>query len=188
VDNWINVGSIIIQRSLGMVDLPTCDLLASGLTAADYSKELFGTNLLKPPLLVGLTEGLYAVTNWVHAQYFSSYRSVESTTVTNIWPIPIDTRLGVAAVVYNRFSTERDDLGNPTTTMLGCQCLDDAGKPPMKIICGLALKEFATYGAALDIENDLTFEVTFQNKNTANYLTCKQSEINVQSVLWPSTR
>jgi hypothetical protein len=187
-DNWLNVASIIIQRSLDIPNLPTCDLLASGFTAANYSRALFGDHMTKQPAVVGLTEGLYAVTDGVHAQYFSSYQSVESVAAANIWPIAIDTRLGVAAVVYNRYATELDDEGNPSTTMLGCQCRDAAGKPPMKIMCGLALKEFSTYGLALDIENDLTFEVSFQDKRTANHLTCLEVEISVQSVRWPATR
>jgi hypothetical protein len=95
---------------------------------------------------------------------------------------------GVAAVVYNKYATERDELGNPSTTMLGCQCQDAGGKPPMKIICGLALKELQTYGGTLTNDNDLTFEVVFQNRNTAKYLQCNQVEISVQSVRWSSTR
>jgi hypothetical protein len=188
LDNWINVGSIIIQKTLGFVNLPTCELLAGGFTAANYSRELLGENMGKRVVVVGLTEGLYAVTNGVHAQYFSSYKSIESVIVPDIWPVEIDTRFGVAAVVYNKYSTERDELGDATTTMLGCQCRDSEGKPPMKIICGLALKELETYGGILNIESDLSFEVSFQDTRTATYLSCQSVEISVQSVRWPSTR
>ena len=97
-------------------------------------------------------------------------------------------RYGVAAVVYNQYATELDDLGNPSTTMLGCQCLDNAGKPPMRIRCGLALKEILTYGGTLSNDNDLTFEVVFQNRKTADFLQCNQVEISVQSVRWSATR
>jgi hypothetical protein len=114
------------------------------------------------------------VTDGTHAQYFSTYESRTSTTAPDIWPIPVDVRHGVAAVVYNKFATERDALGNPSTTMLGCQCTDNGGKPPMKIVCGLALKEILTYGGTLSDANDLTFEVVFQNRNTANFLQCNQ--------------
>jgi hypothetical protein len=91
-------------------------------------------------------------------------------------------------VVYNKYATERDESGNPSTTMLGCQCLDNGGKPPMQIKCALALKEILTYGETLNNANDLTFEVVFQNRKTADYLQCDQVEISVQSVRWPSTR
>jgi hypothetical protein len=185
LDNWINVGSIIVQNSLGIGGAPTCDLLAPGFTAANYSRDLFANR--GAPIVVGLTDALYAVTNGVHAQYFSSYKSTETVTAANIWPIEIDTRHGVAAVVYHKFATDRDELGNPTTTMLGCQCLDSAGQPPVKIMCGLALKELASYGPNLD-PAELTFEVSFQDTRTANHLTCAQMEISVQSVRWPVTR
>lgn len=58
----------------------------------------------------------------------------------------------------------------------------------MQIICALALKELATYGGSLNNTNDLTFEVVFQNRKTANFLQCNQVKISVQSVRWPSTR
>lgn len=66
--------------------------------------------------------------------------------------------------------------------MLGCSCSDDAGSPPMRIRCALALYEGATYGETVSIESDLTFDVVFQKRSTAKYLTCKEAEISVQSV------
>jgi len=121
-----------------------------------------------------------AVTDGTHVQYFSSYESHTSTTVSNAWAIPVDVRHGVAAVVYNKYATERDQLGNPSTTMLGCQCLDNGGAPPIRIICSLALKEILSYGGTLNNDDDLSFEVVFQNKLTANYLQCNTVEISVQ--------
>jgi hypothetical protein len=91
-------------------------------------------------------------------------------------------------VVYNKYATERDELGNPSTTMLGCKCVDNGGQPPMQIICALALKDVQTYGGTQTNNNDLTFEVVFQNRKTANFLQCNQVEISVQSVRWSSTR
>jgi hypothetical protein len=57
LDNWINVASIIVQRTVGLMDTPTCESLALALGPANYSKDLFGN---KQPVVVGLTEGLYA--------------------------------------------------------------------------------------------------------------------------------
>jgi hypothetical protein len=128
------------------------------------------------------------VTDGTHAQYFSSYESRTTTTAPNIWPIPIDVRHGVAAVVYNKYATERDETGNPSTTMLGCRCIDNAGHAPMQIMCALALRDISTYGGTLNNTNDLTFEVVFQNRQTAKFLQCNQVEISVQSVRWSSTR
>jgi hypothetical protein len=185
MDNWINVVAIIAQKTVGLQNIPTCDELALGMGPADYSKELFGTS---QPTVVGMTEGLYAVTDGTHAQYYSSYNVLQSITAPNIWPIPIDVRHGVAAVVYSKFATERDEMGNSRTTMLGCQCSDNAGSPPIRIVCGLALKGIESYGGTLNITEDLTFEVSFQQQSTAQYLTCNTVEISVQSVRWSSTR
>ena len=125
IDNWLNVASIIIQRSLNFMDVPTCESLALGFGPANYSKELFGSN---QPVVVGLTEGLYAgklpfslfsilvwsncshaVTDGIHAQYFSSYESRTTITAPDVWPIPVEVKHGVAAVVYNKYATERDE-------------------------------------------------------------------------------
>ena len=115
------------------------------------------------------------------------YESCTTITAPNIWPIPIDVLHRVAAVVYNKYAAERDDMGNPSTTMLGCSCTDNGGKPPINITCALALKDIQTYGEFLN-NDDLTFEVVFQKRNTVNFLQCNQVEISVQSVRWTSTR
>jgi hypothetical protein len=46
----------------------------------------------KQKIVVGLTDGLYAVTDGVHAQYFNHYDSVDTMASPNVWPIEIDTR------------------------------------------------------------------------------------------------
>ena len=192
VDNWIDVSSLIIQSSL-TVKLPLedwdveCERLSLALTPANASKEVFGT---KPVAIVGLTPGLYAQTDGTNIQYWNHYDSTESVLVTGAWPIEIDPSFGVAAVTYFRGNTgdDRDGLGNPTTTALGCRCDDDDGKPPMRITCALALYEQASYGDAFSPQSDLTFNVKFQTRSTAQYMTCKESQISVKSVRWPSTR
>jgi hypothetical protein len=59
IDNWIDVASIIIQKTIGIMDVPTCESLALGFGPGNYSTTLFGN---KQPAVVGLTEGLYAGT------------------------------------------------------------------------------------------------------------------------------
>jgi hypothetical protein len=125
VDNWLDVSSIIAQRSLGLLnDQLDCVSRAKSLTPAFYSRQLFGSeDSNRRKIVVGLTEGLYAVTDGVHAQYFNHYDSVESITSPYVWPIEIDTRFGVAAVTYRAGSgsEDRDSMGETTTTMMGCR-------------------------------------------------------------------
>ena len=125
-----------------------CESRAKSLTPAFYSRQLFFCKT-RQKIVVGLTDGLYAVTDGLHAQYFNHYDSVESVASPNVWPIEIDTRFGVAAVTYRAASgsEERNCMGHTTTTMLGCGCTDNAGLPPMRIQCALALKGVGTASA-----------------------------------------
>lgn len=180
VDNWLDVSSIIIQKSFGLDPKAECDAQALLLSPAAYSRALFGTNRV---IVVGLTSGLYAVTDGTHAQYFNHYDSIESTIAPNAWPISIDVRYGVAAVTHT--VKQRDGTSaETTTTMMGCRCLDRDGKPPMRIECALALKE----KIALQPPAENVFEVVFQQRSTADYMTCAMAQISVQSVRWPATR
>ncbi len=218
VDNWLDVSSIIVQRALGLLSPEQaieldCVATAKSLTPAFYSKALFdgGSGAAnRHKIVVGLTEGLYAVTDGKHAQYFNHYDSVETMASPNVWPIEIDTRFGVAAVTYGAGSgaEDRDGVGQDTTTMMGCKCTDNNGLPPIRIQCALALKSAAAMSAAAfnmaskssstSSDNnastfflsapDTTFDVVFQQRSTANYMTCAMTQISVQSVRWPATR
>lgn len=212
VDNWADVSSIIAERFLGLLsekDLQAldCDAVAKSLVPAAYSRALFDDSSNRNKIVVGMTDGLYAVTDGRHAQYFNHYDSVESMASPNIWPFDVDTRFGVAAVTYRggSGSEDRDGLGDTSTTMMGCACYDNQGLPPIKIRCALALKGVGAMSAAetssysepnnlssaattLITPPDTTFEVVFQQRSTANYLTCAMTQISVQSVRWPATR
>lgn len=98
LDNWLDVSSIIVQKSLGISSTSTdCQSVPLSLTAANYSKPVFGTNEVR---VVGLTEGLYAVTDGTSVQYFNHYTSTESVLATDVWPIKVDVSFGIAAVTY----------------------------------------------------------------------------------------
>lgn len=211
VDNWLDVSSIIVQKFLRLLgdDEASCEQQARSLAPAFYSRQLFASNA-RNKIVVGLTPGLYAVTDGVHAQYFNHYDSVDTIASPFVWPIEIDTRYGVAAVTYraNSGSEERDDSsGDATTTMLGCRCTDNQGLPPMRIQCALAMKNVAaaSYAAsrgntgnagttdddpAVNLQRALgsVFDVVFQQRSTADYMTCAMAQISVQSVRWPATR
>ena len=181
VDNWLDVSSIIVAKTLGLDAGAECDAQAQLLSPAAYSRDVFGTNRT---IVVGLTPGLYAVTDGLHIQYFNHYDGVDSTVVPNAWPIPIDVRYGVAAVTY--VTEQRDgSTGDTSTSMLGCRCLDNNGMPPMRIECALALKEAVFSGYEKQIN---TFEVVFQQRSTADYMTCSMAQISIQTVRWPASR
>lgn len=181
LDNWLDVSSIIVEKSFGLDPEAECEVQAKLLSPASYSRDVFGSNRT---IVVGLTPGLYAVTDGLHVQYFNHYDGVDSMVTPNAWPIPIDVRYGVAAVTY---TTEQRDgsTGDTTTTMMGCRCLDNAGMPPMRIECALALKEplFSGFEGLSNV-----FDVVFQQRSTADYMMCSMAQISVQSVRWPASR
>lgn len=185
LDNWFDVSSIIVAKSFGLDPMAECEAQYQLLSPAAYSRDIFGTNRT---IVVGLTAGLYAVTDGLHVQYFNHYDGVDSMVTPNAWPIPIDVRYGVAAVTY--VTEQRDgSTGDTSTTMLGCRCLDNAGQPPMRIECALALKDpvFGT-NIAKNVQMSNVFDVVFQQRSTANYMTCSMTQISVQTVRWPVSR
>ena len=56
--------------------------------------------------------------------------------------------------------------------------------PPIRIQCAFALKD----PLFLQKMPMTSFDVVFQQRTTANYLTCKMTQISVQSVRWPASR
>lgn len=190
MDNWLDVTSIIVQSSLGFDPGLECDSVALAITPLNRSQELFGAN---QTTVVGLTEGLYAITDGTSVQYFNHYDSVSSILAPSLWPIQIDPSFGVAAVTFFAGQTQRDDVGEASTTMMGCRCDDDAADGRMKIRCALALYEAAhSVDPERNIEIsdnlDLVFDVVFQQRSTATQMRCEEAEISVQSVRWPVRR
>ncbi len=91
-DNWLDVSSIIAQRSLGLLDDQlNCKSRAKSLAPEFYAKQLFSSSA-RQKIVVWLTDGLYAVTDGVHALYVNHYNSMESMASPNVWPMEIDTR------------------------------------------------------------------------------------------------
>jgi hypothetical protein len=66
----------------------------------------------------------------------------------------------------------------------------------MRIQCALALKSSGTAASVKGESNsssrlsvfDTVFDVVFQQRSTADYMTCAMAQISVQSVRWPATR
>lgn len=183
LDNWLDASSIIIQVSLGFDPGLRCDQVPLALTPLNRSESLFGSN---QTVVVGLTEGLYAITDGDSAQYFNHYNSVSSMLSPGVWPIPIEPSFGVASVRYFFSDGESDDEGEPRTTMMGCRCDDVDGR--MRILCAFALYGETLLRESLDPAQDLTFEVQFHQRSTAGQMRCVEAEISVQSVRWPVRR
>lgn len=101
----------------------------------------------------------------------------------------VDVSFGLAAVTLDRNTPEQDGHGPGTTTIMGCRCIDDVADG-MKIQCALVPYErpASSEGDFLLAEQDLVFNVAFQTRTTAKYLTCKMAEVSIQSVRWPSRR
>lgn len=121
LDNWLDVTSVIVQSSLGFDPGLGCDSVPLAITPLNKSAEVFGSNRTA---VVGLTEGLYAVTDGWNVQYFNHYDSVRSSVVEGAWPFEVDPSFGLAAVKFFDGDVVRDDAGEATTTMMGCRCDD----------------------------------------------------------------
>lgn len=103
---------------------PRCDEVP--LSTLDVNDEvhraLFGSN---NTIVVGLTETMFASTDGYNVVYYSTAKSVVTSEAAEAaWPIPIDVRMGVAAVVYGDGGEQMDDQAHgKTTSMMGCRCV-----------------------------------------------------------------
>ena len=72
--------------------------------------------------VVGLTETMLAHTDGYSVVYYSTAKSdLRGEVGQNIWPIPVDIHMGIAAVQYGG-SDQHDEQGHGTTTsMMGCR-------------------------------------------------------------------
>jgi hypothetical protein len=76
--------------------------------------------------------------------------------------------MGVASVSYFGDSPERDSIGNPSTTMLGCACIDSVANG-VQIQCSMVLYGITSNNATnenirMDNEATKTFQVYFQHR------------------------
>lgn len=101
---------------------PRCELApTSTLDVNDnIHKLLFGSNT---SIVVGLTETMFASTDGYSVLYYSTAKQVVSSQVAQaVWPIPVDVRMGIAAVSYGNSGEEGDDGAHgKSTSMMGCR-------------------------------------------------------------------
>lgn len=188
LDNWLNIAALIVQESV-TGEAPSCQAppVQQDVSAPDTT--LFGT---AETIVVGLTPGLYAVTDGWHTEYTVFWTAVQRMVVGRSWPLAVDVGLGVAAVQYTD-ADEMDDSGYATTAMLGCACRDvvDADSPTggrMSITCAISPYAAEAYDTIHLRVDDYVLPVEFQQPSAAYDLRCAQATISVQSVRWPLSR
>lgn len=125
VDNWLDVTVLVVQEIVLPGTAPRCSDAGGDPTldvGDEVNKLLFESN---NTVLVGLTETMFANTDGYNVLYYSTAKgAVRSEVAENVWPIPIDVRMGVAAVTYGDSGEQKDDEGHGTSTsMMGCRCL-----------------------------------------------------------------
>ena len=183
IDNWLNVGLVVVETVLG-ADPPVCsdaNAMIPDLLAQD---EAFATGAT---VLVGLTDWMYAVTDGKTALYLGHTDGTQAK--VRSWPYPVDTGLGVAAVAYSdaqdldvsAFSSGKTAGAMQTTAMLGCNCTDTA--EGMRVLCSI-LPLSGVPGAP---ENYL-LEVLFSEPSAISLYTCPGVDIYVKPVRWSFTR
>ena len=194
LDNWANAAFLIVETAIsttGSVSAPAaCDPAESGmlpdLVAAD---EVFRPGAR--PVVVGLTDWLYAVTDGVTAVYMGHNDPGQAK--MQVWPHEgMDVGLGVAAVTYSSvhdldvsaFSTGRTVGSMQTTAMLACNCTDDR-RLGARILCSILPMAGVPVAAALD---DYLVQALFPDTEAAQLYTCEGLDIYVKSVRWSYTR
>lgn len=119
IDNWMDVTLLIIQEVLKPGSSPRCEDIPGNISEVVW-KGVFGSN---ETLIIGLTESFFAHTDGYSVIYYSTAKSnVQGEIGLNLWPIPVDIHMGIAAVEYGGSGEQRDDAGHgKTTSMMGCR-------------------------------------------------------------------
>ena len=187
IDNWINVALVIVESVLGGSP-PQCagrdNAMIPDLLAADG---VFQGGL---PVVVGLSDWLYAVTDGRTALYLGHGDGTRAKVRT--WPYAVDAGLGVAAVTYangqdldvSEFSSGKTAAAMQTTAMLGCNCSMDGGGQ-MRVLCAILPMSGVPSEAALE---DYRLEAQFSEPGAAGLYTCAGVDLYVKSVRWSYTR
>lgn len=187
LDNWANIAFLIVQETL-TGSSPVCDPAASGMIPdLVVASGVFAS----PPVVVGLTDWLYAVTDGVTAMYMGA--SDGGRTKVQTWPHPgMNVGYGVAAVTYSSvhdldvsaLSSGRTVGSMQTTGMLACNCTDTADLG-MVILCSIL--PMAGIPSTAGAEEYL-LQAMFPDTLVAKQYACAGVDIFVKSVRWSFTR
>lgn len=132
VDNWLDVGVLIVRSSLGFSP-PQCTQLPDLLRDFDFQAGAFGSNVTA---MVGLTSLMFARTDGLGVQYFSTARSWQQRFKAEAFPFPVDAGYGFAAISHYP-NADHDPDGDDTMALMGCRCEDSA--TGLRVTCGVAM-------------------------------------------------
>lgn len=204
-DNWLDMLLVILEQFFTGKS-PGCDPVPIQMSYDSEDYLIFGNRYRT---LVGLTNGMYAITDGISTQYEIFYKKHERQIVLNNWPFPVDPLYGIAAVRYGEMP-EIDDGGDYRTGMLGCECLDTSSG--VQITCAIApyirnnaiirqdgyVQEVIDYITGSQDYSEVAgnssqflgqkIPLVFSIPTTSKYATCERLKISVQSLRWPQTR
>lgn len=200
VDNWLNSAWMIVLATLG-IDPPACEQIPLAMRKTDLDQTLFGGNVTR---FVGLSTGLYAVTDGFSVQWVSFYGQIQEQFAYGAWGGGgiIEPLYGLAAVEFSKGSESlAGTLQGATSSIMGCRCADvpvEGGQEigqgvltEMQISCAILSRD-AAIGTlnedSLGLSAPADVPVRFFNPNTALYMKCSETKIQVQSARFPLWR
>jgi len=120
-DNWLNVALLIVESTVaGQAAVGCAAPTRVGSVWTDVSGVFAARENLR---VVGLTPGMYAVTDGRSAAYFALTGGARLRFALENWPFRVETKYGIAAVQYAE-GQDVDAAGDETTGMFGCECAD----------------------------------------------------------------
>lgn len=119
IDNWMDVSLLVIQEVISPGSSPRCEDIPGNISRIDLTT-VFGNN---ETVLVGMTESFFAHTDGYSVVYYNTAKNnFQGEIGLNVWPMPIQIHMGVAAVEYGYAGMQRDDQGGgKSTSMMGCR-------------------------------------------------------------------
>jgi len=121
LDNWLNVVLLIVESIVAGQAAVGC---ATPTRVGDVWTDVSGVFAARENLrVVGLTAGMYAVTDGKSAAYFALTGGARLQFAIHNWPFAVETKYGVAAVQYAD-GQDVDAAGDETTGMFACACAD----------------------------------------------------------------
>lgn len=183
IDNWLNVGLLLIENSLGIAG-KTCDGAPSIHSVWQDASAVLGDEY--PLQTIGLTENLYAVTNGISTVYQSAIQNTLPGVAIGNWPFPVETRYGVAAVQHAQ-KFDADDTGARRTGMLGCRCSD--GVDGIALTCATVPYLIHHAESDAEYEAETVIRVRFNPSDAHRYLPhCSNVRIKVSSMRFSRKR
>lgn len=206
MNNWLNVAALLLQEKItgkrSVCDKETflADVVLDagraieGIQSVDDLQRLQGNNLprgetMEKLRVVGMTDKLIGVTNGnsvlyrsIHDGYVYAYSA---------WPFTVDVNLGIAAVTYSNSQLETDTLGQASTGLFACRCVDgydsNSGEPTFSIECATAPYVQYIDDNVTNFEKDVMHNISFPFLDRSG-LTCNNMAIKIFPMRWSRRR